>query len=143
MQVAELQQVLQLCDDFASMTEGFGCRPVPALRAAVQLQCKSYLEHLHQHTFTNLTGLHQDNPSDMLGASPHYRYRFCGNARVFPEHKQDHNACTGMLHAGYLLLRHALSVNHSQLVRSDEGLKMQMPSSVIMARFQEGACHLF
>ncbi|KAA6426324.1 MAG: VPS54 isoform 2 [Trebouxia sp. A1-2] len=56
MQVAELQQVLQLCDDFASMTEGFGCRPVPALRAAVQLQCKSYLEHLHQHTFTNLTG---------------------------------------------------------------------------------------
>ncbi|DBA81853.1 hypothetical protein WJX77_011322 [Trebouxia sp. C0004] len=56
MQVAELQQVLQLCDDFASMTESFGCRPVPALRAAVQLQCKSYLEHLHQHTFTNLTG---------------------------------------------------------------------------------------
>lgn len=72
MQVAELQQVLQLCDDFASMTEGFGCRPVPALRAAVQLQCKSYLEHLHQHTFTNLTGLHHDNPLDVLDASPRW-----------------------------------------------------------------------
>ncbi len=102
MQVAELQQVLQLCDDFASMTEGYGCRPVPALRAAVQLQCKSYLEHLHQHTFTNLTGLHQDNSLDVLDASPRCRYRFCMNASVFPEHKQHHNACTGMLHAGYI-----------------------------------------
>ena len=143
MQVAELQQVLQLCDDFASMTEGYGCRPVPALRAAVQLQCKSYLEHLHQHTFTNLTGLHQDNSLDVLDASPRCRYRFCMNASVFPEHKQHHNACTGMLHAGYLLLRHVLSVNHSQLVRPDEGLKMHVPPSVFMACIQEGGCHLF
>ena len=56
MQVGELQQVLQLCDQFGSMAEGLGCRPVPALRSAVQLQCKSYLEHLHHHTLTNLTG---------------------------------------------------------------------------------------
>jgi len=123
MQVAELQQVLQLCDDFASITEGFGCRPVPALRAAVQLQCKSYLEHLHQHTFTNLTGVQQDNPLDVLHASPHCRYTFCRNANAFAVHKQDDNACTGMLHAGYLLLMHAPSVNHSQLIRPDEGLR--------------------
>jgi hypothetical protein len=143
MQVAELQQVLQLCDDFASMTEGFGCRPVPALRAAVQLQCKSYLGHLHQHTFTNLTGLHQDNPLDMPDASPRCCYKFCRNANVFPEHKQHHNACTGMLHASYLLLMHALSVNHSQLVRPNEGLEMHMAPSVFMPRIQEGGCHLF
>ncbi len=58
MHVEEVKQMLQLCDDFGSMAEGFGCRPVPAVRTAVQLQCKSYLDHLHQHTFTNLTGLH-------------------------------------------------------------------------------------
>ncbi len=133
MQVAELQQVLQLCDDFASMTEGFGCRPVPALRAAVQLQCKSYLEHLHQHTFTNLTGLHPDNPFHVLQASPHCRYRFCRNATVFAVHKQDPKTCTGMPHAGSVLLMHALSVNHSQLVRPDEGVEMHVPPSVFTA----------
>ena len=56
MQVGELKQLLQLCDEFGSMTERLGCRPLPALRAAVHLQCKSYLDHLHQRTFANFTG---------------------------------------------------------------------------------------
>lgn len=138
MQVVELQQVLQLCDDFASMTEGFGCRPVPALRAAVQLQCKSYLEHLHQHTFTNLTGLHPTQPLGVLQASPRCCNRFCRNADVFAEQKQDYNACTGMLQAGSLLLMHAPFEIHSQLVKPDEGLEMHVPLSVFMACIQEG-----
>lgn len=56
MQVGELKQMLQLCTDFSSMAEGLGCRPVASLRTAAQLQCKSYLEALHHHTLTNLTG---------------------------------------------------------------------------------------
>ena len=56
MQVSEVKQMLQLCSDFSSMAEGFGCRPVATLRTAVQLQCKSYLDALHHHTLTNLTG---------------------------------------------------------------------------------------
>lgn len=56
MQVSEVKQLLQLCSEFSSIAEGFGCRPVATLRTAVQLQCKSYLDALHHHTLTNLTG---------------------------------------------------------------------------------------
>ena len=56
MRVGEVKQMLQLCTDFSSMAEGFGCRPVASVRTAVQLQCKSCLDHLHHHTLTNLTG---------------------------------------------------------------------------------------
>ncbi|KAL3152085.1 hypothetical protein ABBQ32_001192 [Trebouxia sp. C0010 RCD-2024] len=56
MQVGELKQMLQLCTDFSSMAEGLGCHPVASLRTAAQLQCKSYLEALHHHTLSNLTG---------------------------------------------------------------------------------------
>lgn len=56
MQMSELKQMLRLCGDLSSMAEGFGCRPVASLRTAVQLLCKSYLDALHHHTLTNLTG---------------------------------------------------------------------------------------
>lgn len=67
----------------------------------------------------------------MLDASPRCHCNFCRNASVFAEHKQDDNTCTGMSHTGSLLLRHALSVNHSQLIRSDQGLDMHVPPSVL------------
>lgn len=38
------------------MTESFGCRPSLAMRNAVQLQNKAYLDHLHHTTLANLTG---------------------------------------------------------------------------------------
>lgn len=56
MQVSEVKEMLQLCSELSGMAEGFGCRPVATLRTAVQLQCKSYLDALHHHTLTNLTG---------------------------------------------------------------------------------------
>lgn len=56
MQVGEVKQLLQLCSEFSSIAEGVGCRPVATLRTAVQLQCKSYLDALHHHTISNLTG---------------------------------------------------------------------------------------
>ena len=57
---------------------------------------------------------------------------------MFAEQKQDHNACTGVLQAGSLLLMHAPFEIHSQLIKPDEGLEMHVPPSVFMACIQEG-----
>lgn len=54
--VPELKGLLDLCYAFGSMTEGFGCRPSLAMRNAVHLQSKAYLDHLHHNTLSNLTG---------------------------------------------------------------------------------------
>ncbi len=51
------------------MIEATGCKPVSALRSAVQLQCKASIDGLHQHNMQQLTGEagHVINEMNMSG----------------------------------------------------------------------------
>ena len=52
----DLQALLALSEAFSAMIEASGCKPVSALRSAVQLQCKAAIDGLHQHNIQQLTG---------------------------------------------------------------------------------------
>eukprot|EP00891_Asterochloris_glomerata_P002136 jgi/Astpho2/2136/Aster-x1055 len=53
----DLQALLALSEAFSAMIEATGCKPVSALRSAVQLQCKASIDGLHQHNMQQLTGV--------------------------------------------------------------------------------------
>ncbi|BDA47885.1 probable vacuolar protein sorting-associated protein 54 [Coccomyxa sp. Obi] len=57
LQLAELHQLLGACEALSHLAESAGARPVLTLRNAVQAQCKSYLDAMHTHSLTQLTGL--------------------------------------------------------------------------------------
>ena len=52
----DLQALLALSEAFSAMIEASGCKPVSALRSAVQLQCRAAMDGLHQHNMQQLTG---------------------------------------------------------------------------------------
>ena len=51
-----MQALLALSEAFSIMIEANGCKPVSAMRSAVQLQCKAAIDGLHQHNMQQLTG---------------------------------------------------------------------------------------
>ena len=56
LQLAELEQLIAASDALSFMAESAGARPVHTLRNAIQLQCKTFLEDMHTHSLTQLTG---------------------------------------------------------------------------------------
>ena len=61
----DLQALLALSEAFSAMIEASGCKPVSALRSAVQLQCKASIDGLHQHNMQQLTGEAGDVVNEM------------------------------------------------------------------------------
>lgn len=58
LQLAELEQMLAASDALSFMAEAAGAQPVHIARNAMQLQCKTFLEEMHAHSLTQLTGMH-------------------------------------------------------------------------------------
>ena len=58
LQLAELEQMLAASDALSFMAESAGAQPVHTVRNAMQLQCKTFLEEMHTHSLTQLTGVH-------------------------------------------------------------------------------------
>lgn len=56
LQLAELEKLIAAGDALSFMAESAGARPVHTLRNAIQLQCKTFLEDMHTHSLTQLTG---------------------------------------------------------------------------------------
>ena len=62
LQLAELEQMLAASDALSLMAEAAGAQPVHTARNAMQLQCKTFLEEMHAHSLTQLTGMHAQRP---------------------------------------------------------------------------------
>jgi hypothetical protein len=56
LQLSELQRLLAACDALSYLAECAGARPVLTLRNAVQSQCKLFLDSMHAHSMTQMTG---------------------------------------------------------------------------------------
>ena len=61
LQLAELEKLIAAGNALSFMAESAGARPIHTLRNAIQLQCKTFLEDMHTHSLTQLTG--QRSPS--------------------------------------------------------------------------------
>eukprot|EP00884_Botryococcus_braunii_P007920 jgi/Botrbrau1/17129/Bobra.0157s0028.2 len=57
LRLPELTQLLMVCEDFATQAQHFGAKPTVALRNAVQVQCKAFLDSLHSRSIMHLSGL--------------------------------------------------------------------------------------
>lgn len=67
LQLTELEQLIAASDALSFTAESAGARPVHTLRNAIQLQCKTFLEDMHTHSLTQLTGqLRQNLEGTML-----------------------------------------------------------------------------
>ena len=56
LQLAELEKLIAAGNALSFMAESAGARPIHTLRNAIQLQCKTFLEDMHTHSLTQLTG---------------------------------------------------------------------------------------
>ena len=56
LQLVELEQMLAASDALSFMAESAGAQPVHTVRNAMQLQSKTFLEEMHAHSLTQLTG---------------------------------------------------------------------------------------
>ena len=53
----QLQQLLSVSMHIAQLSEGAGAKPSQALRQALQLQCRAFLDHLHRSHISRLSGV--------------------------------------------------------------------------------------
>lgn len=54
--LADLQRLLSVSGSMADLGTRVGAKPSAALRQALQLQCRAYLDHMHRAHITRLSG---------------------------------------------------------------------------------------